>query len=76
MVRPIVTKDDHRAALDRIAALAAKNTRTDDEGAELRALGLLAHDFETPVRNALAALVAPNDDAPGDINDESKRARG
>jgi hypothetical protein len=76
MVRPIVTKDDHRAALDRIAALATKNARTDDESAELRALGLLVHDFEAPIRNELAALVAPSDDAPGDLNDERERAKG
>jgi len=63
MIRPIVTKDDNREALDRIAALAAKGARTDVESAELRALTLLVHDFETPIRDELAALLAESDDA-------------
>ncbi|MFO0563846.1 MAG: transcriptional regulator [Polyangiales bacterium] len=62
MIRPIVTKDDHREALDRIAALAAKGARTDVESAELRALTLLVHDFEKPARDELAALLAESDD--------------
>jgi HTH-type transcriptional regulator/antitoxin HigA len=62
MIRPIVTKDDHREALDRIAALAAKGARTDVERAELRALTLLVHDFEKPARDELAALLAESDD--------------
>lgn len=63
MTRPIATSEDHRAALDRVTELASKATRTDDERAELRALTALVHDFETPIRAELAALLAESDDA-------------
>lgn len=62
MIRPIVTKEDHREALDRMTELAAKDARTNVESAELRALGLLVYDFETPIRAELAALLAESDD--------------
>ena len=62
MIRPIVTKDDHRAALNRVAVLASKDVRTDAESAELHALVVLAYDFEKPARDELAALLAEGDD--------------
>lgn len=62
MIRLIVSNEDHRAALDRVTALASKCERTDVESAELRVLALLVHDFETGARAELAALLAESDD--------------
>lgn len=62
MASRLVTKEDHRAALDRVTELASKIERTESEAAELRALTLLVLDFEAPARAELAALLAESDD--------------
>lgn len=62
MIRPIVTKQDHTEAIERMTALAAKPSRTDDERAELRALGVLVRAYEEPIRAEIAALAGLDDD--------------